>query len=84
MICDQIVRMSGTVTTDKYPDILRRISYKDVERDKKLVFLTNNMELPATVIAELYKSRWCVELFFKWVKQHLRIKSFYGVSENAV
>ena len=84
VICDQIVRMSGTVTTDKYPDFLRRISYKDVERDRKLVFLTNNMEPPATVIAELYKSRWRVELFFKWVKQQLRTKSFYGVSENTV
>ena len=84
MICDQTVRLCGTNSSDKYPDTLRRISYKDLERGRKLVFLTNNTQLPALTIAELYKSRWQVELFFKWIKQHLRIKSFYGVSENAV
>jgi IS4 transposase len=63
---------------------LRRIRYYDAERDKRLIFLTNDFMLPATMIAALYKSRWHVELFFKWIKQHLRIKSFYGTSENAV
>ena len=84
VVCDQTVKLCGTNSSDKYPDTLRRISYKDLERNKKLVFLTNNTQLPALTIAELYKSRWQVELFFKWIKQHLRIKSFYGVSENAV
>ena len=84
VVCDQTVKLCGTNSSDKYPDTLRRISYKDLERNKKLVFLTNNTQLPPLTIAELYKSRWQVELFFKWIKQHLRIKSFYGVSENAV
>ena len=84
VVCDQTVKLCGTNSGDKYPDALRRISYKDLERNKKLTFLTNNTQLPALTIAELYKSRWQVELFFKWIKQHLRIKSFYGVSENAV
>ena len=84
VICDQIVKLCGTNSANKYPNTLRRISYRDLERNKKLVFLTNDTELPALTIAELYKSRWQVELFFKWIKQHLRIKSFYGVSENAV
>jgi len=67
-----------------YPDKLRRIHYFDEETGKHLVFLTNNFDLPATVIAALYKSRWQVELFFKWVKQNLRIKHFFGTSDNAV
>ncbi len=67
-----------------YPDPLRRVSYFDHEKDKRLKFLTNNFALPALTIAQIYKSRWAVELFFKWIKQHLRIKSFYGTSENAV
>ena len=71
-------------TKDQYPELLRRIRYRDPQRDKNLVFLTNNMELAPLTIAELYRSRWQVELFFKWTKQHLRIKPFYGNSENAV
>lgn len=82
--CDQIVHLSGTASTHKYPDKLRRINYTDGERDKKLVFLTNNSELPALTTTELYKCRWQIQLLFKWIKQHLCIKSFYGVFENAV
>lgn len=67
-----------------YPEHLRRIRFKDPETGKTLIFLTNNFALPATTICALYKSRWQVELFFKWIKQHLRIKTFYGTSENAV
>jgi IS4 transposase len=67
-----------------YPEPLRRIRFYDLAKRKRLVFLTNNFELPATTIAELYKSRWHIEIFFKWLKQHLRIKSFFGTSENAV
>ena len=84
VICDQTIMLTGLNTSDKYPQPLRRISYRDPQRDKKLVFLTNDIELPALTITELYHSRWHVEQFFKWIKQHLRIKSFYGVSENAV
>ena len=84
LVCDQRVRLTGTDTRHHYPELLRRIRYRDPERDRNLVFLTNNMELPPLVIAELYKSRWHVELFFKWIKQHLRVKSFFGRSENAV
>jgi transposase len=67
-----------------YPDPLRRISFYDQENDRRFVFLTNNFSLPALTIAELYKSRWQIELFFKWIKQNLHIKSFYGTSDNAV
>ena len=67
-----------------YPEALRRVRYRDPETKKRFSFLTNNLTLPALTIALLYKSRWQVELFFKWIKQHLRIKAFYGVSENAV
>ena len=67
-----------------YPDALRRVSYLDKETQKRLKFLTNNFVLPAFTIAQIYKCRWQVELFFKWIKQHLRIKAFYGTSENAV
>lgn len=83
---DQIVRTSAKnkAYRIKYPDHLRRISFKDTNLDKKLIFLTNNFDLPAITIAELYKSRWQIELFFKWIKQNLRIKKFYGNSKNAV
>lgn len=84
VLSDQIVLLSGAGTWKRYPDKLRRIHYQDPETGKKLVFLTNNFELPALVIAMLYKSRWQVELFFKWIKQNLRIKHFFGNSENAV
>lgn len=82
--CDQIIILTGTHTANDYPEPLRRIRYVDPETGKGFVFLTNNMVLPAIVIARLYKARWFVELFFKWTKQHLRIKAFYGTSENAV
>ena len=67
-----------------YPDPLRRVSYYDTETDKRLKFLTNNFVMPALTIALIYRSRWQVELFFKWIKQHLRIKAFFGTSDNAV
>ena len=82
--CDQIIVLTGVNTSDGYPEKLRRIRYFDAESSKKLTFLTNNFVSPALTIARLYKCRWQVELFFKWIKQHLRIKSFYGTSENAV
>ena len=82
--CDQTVVLDGPVTRKHYPDQLRRIRFFDAENGKRLVFLTNNFALPALSIAELYRSRWQVELFFKWIKQHLRIKKFYGTSANAV
>jgi hypothetical protein len=81
---DQIVRLRNPSSAQHYPDKLRRVHYVDQETGKSLVFLTNNFTLPAVVIALLYKSRWRVELFFKWIKQHLRIKHFYGTSDNAV
>lgn len=82
--CDQIIVLKGYYTQRKYRDKLRRIRFYDAENDKNLVFLTNNFDLPAATITELYQCRWQIELFFKWIKQHLRIKSFYGTSENAV
>jgi len=82
--CDQIIRLTGPAGAVKYPEQLRRIRYYDADKDKRLVFLTNDFTLPAFTIAELYRCRWQVELFFKWIKQHLRIKAFYGTSENAV
>lgn len=82
--CDQTVVLETYYSAQGYPEPLRRIRYYDAERDKRLVFLTNDFTLPATTIAALYKSRWRIELFFKWIKQHLRIKVFYGTSENAV
>ena len=82
--CDQSIRLTGQTTAKKYPESLRRIKYRDPETGRSLVFLTNDFELPASMIAALYKQRWQVELFFKWIKQHLKIKSFYGYSENAV
>jgi IS4 transposase len=76
--------LTGTTSRKDYPDKLRRVKFHDATTGKTLVFLTNNFELPALTIAQLYRSRWQVELFFKWIKQNLRIKSFYGTSENAV
>jgi hypothetical protein len=84
LICDQTVLLTVPRSLEGYPDPLRRIRYKDPETGKALIFLSNNFSLPALSIAELYRSRWQVELFFKWIKQHLRIKAFYGTSENAV
>jgi len=83
-LCDQIITLQGFYARKSYPDKLRRIKYYDADKKKRLVFLTNNFLLPAMTIAEIYRCRWQVELFFKWIKQHLRIKAFYGTSENAV
>jgi hypothetical protein len=84
VICDQRIAMNGFYVAKDYPEYLRRIRFKDPESGKALVFLTNNTALPPLTIAALYKNRWQVELFFKWIKQHLRIKKFLGTSENAV
>ncbi len=81
---DQTVMLTGFYSGKNYPDSLRRIVYFDAETKKRLTFLTNNFALSALIVARIYKCRWMVELFFKWIKQHLRIKSFYGTSENAV
>ena len=82
--CDQVVKLTGYYPSRKYPEKLRRIKYYDKETDKCLVFLTNDFNIAPLTIAELYKHRWQIELFFKWIKQHLKIKSFWGYSENAV
>ncbi len=84
LICDQIIVTTGQRSATDYPDKLRRIKYRDPETGKTFTFLTNNVTLPALTIAQLYKCRWQVELFFKWIKQHLRIKRFFGNTENAV
>ena len=84
MVCDQTITMNGFYVSQGYPEHLRRIRFKDPDNGKTLIFLTNNTTLPALTIAALYKQRWQVELFFKWIKQHLRIKKFLGTSENAV
>ncbi len=84
IICDQTISLDGKFTSLSYPEHLRRIRFKDPETSKTLVFITNQFALSAAAICALYKSRWQVELFFKWIKQHLRIKRFYGTSENAV
>jgi hypothetical protein len=84
VICDQTIALDGPVSKHRYPQHLRRIRYKHPDTGATLVFLTNNFHLPALTICALYKSRWQVELFFKWIKQHLRIKRFFGTSENAV
>jgi Domain of unknown function (DUF4372)/Transposase DDE domain len=84
IICDQTIALAGTQTRQHFPEHLRRIRFKDAETGKTLVFITNQRTLPAATICALYKSRWQVELFFKWIKQHLRIKRFYGTSQNAV
>jgi hypothetical protein len=81
---DQTIALTGPLVSQKYPQPLRRVSFYDLEHRRKLVFLTNNFTLPALVIAQLYRCRWQIELFFKWIKQHLRIKAFYGNSANAV
>ena len=81
---DQTIQLTGPKTAQLYPDPLRRIHYFDAEKDLRLIFLTNNFLLPALTIADLYRARWRVELFFRWIKQHLHIKSFFGTSENAV
>ena len=80
---DQTIVLHGPGTSQDYPDVLRRISYVDLETAKRFVFLTNHFVLPALTIPQLYKCRWQVELFFKWIKQHLQIKAFFGTSENA-
>jgi hypothetical protein len=82
--CDQTVKLAGFYASQDYPDRLRRIKFYDSENNAQLVFLTNNFNIPALTVAELYKNRWKIELFFKWIKQHLRIKEFYGTSNNAV
>ena len=81
---DQTVILTAIESAKAYPETLRRVSFYDAENDKRLKFLTNNFVLPALTIAKIYKSRWQVELFFKWTKQHLRIKAFFGTSDNAV
>ncbi|HOW88608.1 MAG TPA: IS4 family transposase [Candidatus Omnitrophota bacterium] len=84
VLSDQIIMLTTFYSAEAFPEKLRRIRYYDAETDKRLCFLSNNFLLPALTIAQLYKCRWQVELFFKWIKQHLRIKAFYGTSENAV
>ena len=82
--CDQTIALTGVKTATAYPDKLRRVKFVDNQNGKRLSFLSNNFTVSALTIAELYRCRWQVELFFKWIKQHLRIKTFYGTSENAV
>jgi Domain of unknown function (DUF4372)/Transposase DDE domain len=82
--CDQTIRLTGVKSPDDYPQYLRYVVFYDEKTDKRLGFFTNNFELPALIIAQLYKCRWQVELFFKWIKQHLRIKAFFGTNERAV
>ena len=84
LICDQTIVLTGSNTSKDYPIKLRRIRFYDIEKNHDLIFLTNNFTFPALIIAKLYKYRWQIELFFKWIKQHLRIKSFFSTSENAV
>jgi Domain of unknown function (DUF4372)/Transposase DDE domain len=84
LICDQAIRLTGKQAAISYPHKLRRVAFRDLETGKRLAVLTNNFDLPALTLARLYRCRWQVELFFKWIKQHLRIKTFYGTSENAV
>jgi hypothetical protein len=84
IMCDQIITLTNPVPRAGYPDKLRRIRYFDPEQQRRLIFLTNNFTLAPLTVAQLYRSRWQVELFFKWIKQHLRIKKFYGTSENAL
>jgi len=82
--CDQTIILNGFYASQDYPAVLRRIGYFDIETDKKFIFLTNNFVLPALIIAQLYKCRWQIEIFFKWIKQYLRIKTFFGNTKNAV
>ena len=84
LMCDQTIVLTGRRTAKQYPEPLRRIRFRDPETGKTLVFLTNDFDLPPATIAALYRRRWQIELFFKWIKQHLRIKTFYGTSMNAV
>jgi Domain of unknown function (DUF4372)/Transposase DDE domain len=84
IMCDQIVTLTNPVPRAGFPDKLRRIRYFDPQQERRLIFLTNNFTLPPLTVAQLYRSRWQVELFFKWIKQHLRIKKFYGTSANAL
>lgn len=84
VLCDQTILLNGYYAAKKYPEKMRRIKFYDAEKGKVLIFLTNNFHLKATEVAQLYKHRWKIELFFKWIKQHLKIKSFWGQSENAV
>ncbi len=84
IVCDQIVKFSGYKASKNYPEKLRRIKYHDQEKEKYYVFLTNNFDLDAKSVANLYRQRWQIELFFKWIKQHLKVKVFWGYSENAV
>lgn len=84
VMCDQTILLAGINTPKDYPDKLRRIRYYDKEKNKRLTFLTNNFIIPSLTIARIYKNRWQIELFFKRMKQHLRIKGFYGTSENAL
>ena len=84
VLSDQIISLRGFYSRKRYPEKLRRIRFLDREHNKYLVFLTNNFALPAATIAQLYRCRWQVELFFKWIKQHLRIKAFYGTTPNAL
>ncbi|MGD8782688.1 MAG: IS4 family transposase [Ignavibacteria bacterium] len=82
--CDQMVKLIGFYQKKDYPDLIRRVKFIDMENDKEFVFLTNNFEISAMTVALLYKNRWKIELFFKWIKQHLKIKAFYGTTANAV
>ena len=82
--CDQTIVLTGVKTRKRYPQPLRRVGYYDAKSNRRFNFLTNHFAVPATTVAEPYRHRWQVELFFKWIKQHLRIKSFFGTSENAV
>ena len=82
--CDQTIRLNGFYASQDYPAVLRRIGFFDIETNKKFIFLTNNFALPALIIARLYKYRWRIEIFFKWIKRYLRIKTFFGTTENAV
>ena len=84
LVCDQTIMLTGRAARKHYPHPLRRIRYRDPDSNKTFIFLTNDFALPALTIAGLYRNRWQVELFFKWIKQHLRIKAFYGTSPNAV
>ena len=84
VLCDQLVLLNNHYAVIDYPEKIRRIKFRDKETGKTFVFLTNNFHLKATEVAQLYKHRWKIELFFKWIKQHLKIKSFWGQSENAV
>ncbi len=84
VVCDRIISLSGYHPSKDYPDKLRRIEYYDFQRGKHLTFLTNNFRLQTLLIAKIFKNRWQIELLYKWIKQHLRIKSFYGTNQNAV